>query len=62
MKPKAVLGVLVSLLLGYEAWTLSNAPEGDTISEVVWSLNEQWPVIGLLFGILAGHFFWQRKR
>ena len=59
--PKRVLALLALLLAGYEGWTLSNAAEGDTISEVVWALTERFPVISFLFGVVAGHFFWQRR-
>lgn len=62
MKPKPILGLLAILLGAYEAWTLSNQASGDTISEVIWSLSDQWPVLTLLWGLLMGHFFWPRKR
>lgn len=57
--------VLASLVLGlfvYEGWSLWTPEDGDTISEVVWTLSDQYPVLVLFFGILYGHWFWQRKR
>lgn len=58
-----LLGVLALALLGYEAATLSNAVEGDTISEVVWALSDRYGgIVGLLFGVLMGHWFWARRR
>ena len=58
-----LLAVLVLALLGYEGWTLNNAAPGDTISEVVWAMDRNYGgIVGLLFGVLMGHFFWQRER
>ncbi|MCC6650676.1 MAG: hypothetical protein IT348_05965 [Candidatus Eisenbacteria bacterium] len=57
-----VLAALVLGLFGYEGYTLGNSAEGDTISEVVWALSDRYPVLVLFFGILYGHWFWQRKR
>jgi hypothetical protein len=59
---KKLLAVLVLALFGYEAWTLSNAAPGDTISEVVWTLADAWQIVPFLFGLVGGHFFWPRKR
>ena len=61
MKQRTVLAVLVAGLVGYEAWTLNTQATGDTISEVVWSVSDRWPVVGLLFGLVMGHFFWPRR-
>lgn len=56
-----IFAALVLALFGYEAAALSNQAEGDTISEVIWVLYERFPVLGFLFGVLCGHFFWQRR-
>jgi hypothetical protein len=57
-----LLWALVVLALGYEAATLSNDAAGDTISEVVWGLTDAYGgIVGLLFGVLMGHFFWPRR-
>lgn len=61
MKQRTVLAILVAGLVGYEAWTLNTQATGDTISEVVWSVSDRWPVVGLLFGLVMGHFFWPRR-
>lgn len=61
MKQTTVLAALVLGLVGYEAWTLNTQATGDTISEVVWSVSDRWPVVGLLFGLVMGHFFWPRR-
>ena len=58
--------VLVSVVSfsAYEIYALSNAQPGDTISEVFWQVSGSYPILpfmlGLLIGVLAGHFFWQR--
>jgi hypothetical protein len=58
-----LLAVLVVLLLGYEAATLNNGTPGDTISEVVWAMSDSYGgIVGLLFGVLMGHFFWPRRQ
>lgn len=39
-------------LLALEAWALTNDYAGDTISEVVWALNQR-PVVPFAFGLAA---------
>ena len=56
-----VLLALTSALLGYEGMALWTTTKGDTISEVVWRLSEQYPILPFLGGVLAGHFFWPRR-
>jgi len=46
--------------LGLEIWALANRAEGDTLSELVWNYTKKYPLIPLAFGVLAGHFFWNR--
>ena len=53
----AILG-----LLSYEGYTLLNAIPGDTLSEAVWAVSMDYPLLPFLAGILCGHFFWQRKQ
>jgi hypothetical protein len=54
----------VSAFLGYEAYALLNRIAGDTISEYIWTATRKYPIIpallGLVVGLLFGHFFWQR--
>lgn len=55
---------LVTAILGigaFEIWTLFNKRESDTISEEVWSITPERPLIPFLCGLLMGHFFWQKK-
>lgn len=42
-------GAILAALLIYEAWTLVNAYPNDTISEIVWELNER-PIVPFIFG------------
>lgn len=41
------------ILLTYEAWTLVNEYEGDTISEILWGLSGR-PIVPWLFGLATG--------
>lgn len=47
------------LLLIYELWAL-HVGDGSTISEIVWRASTR-PILPFTFGVLMGHFFWQRK-
>jgi hypothetical protein len=47
-------------MLIYEFYALATPASGDTISEIFWFLS-QWPLVPFAFGVLCGHFFWQRK-
>jgi hypothetical protein len=53
---------LLWVLLGfvYEAVALYTPQRGDTISEIVWDFSARYPLLVLGFGLLMGHFFWQR--
>jgi len=56
---KTYLFIICLFLVAYEGVALINRPAGDTISEVVWYLSRR-PIVPFLFGLLCGHFFWQR--
>lgn len=56
-----VAGVLILLLLAYELVAIWTPAPGDTLSELVWGANEQYPVIAFLAGLLCGHWFWPRR-
>ena len=49
----------VALIVFYEIYAARTATRGDTISEVIWTLSKR-PMVPFLFGVLCGHFFWQR--
>ena len=55
------LGVLIvlGLVLALEVWALANRKPNDTISEVFWRINMKHPIVPFLFGVVAGHIFWQ---
>ena len=57
----SILTVII-VLLGLEGWLLSNDQKNDTISEVVQDVVFRWPIIGVLLGILVGHFVWPISR
>lgn len=46
--------------LGLEVWALASRTPGATLSEHVWLITTRYPLLPLGFGMLAGHFFWQR--
>jgi hypothetical protein len=54
--------IAIGGLLAYETYTLMNSTPGDTLSEAVWAVIYQQPLVPFLAGVLCGHFFWQRTR
>jgi hypothetical protein len=52
-------GIVITLLLGYEGYSLSNSIPGDTLSEAVW--NVKGSLLPFASGFLCGHFFWQQR-
>ena len=59
MKMYIVFTGLIIALFIYEAVALINKAPGDTISEIFWHLSRR-PLVPFLFGLLCGHFFWQK--
>lgn len=51
---------LVGGLVVYELAALANKYEGDTISEILWTVTARRPLVPFACGLLMGHFFWQR--
>lgn len=52
--------------VGAEAWALWASPDlGDTLSESIWFLQQQfWPLtigLGVLFVFLIWHFIWDKR-
>lgn len=61
MKRAAIVWlVLGGLALFYEAYAVFNGIPNDTLSEAVWKYG-QHPMIAFAAGVLAGHFWWQRR-
>lgn len=56
---KVVVG-LGAVALAYEAYTLANKEEDDTISEFIWSVMRR-PLVPFVIGTLVGHFVWQSQ-
>ncbi len=44
---------IITIILAYEAWTLVNQYENDTISEILWGLSKR-PIVPWLFGVGTG--------
>lgn len=47
--------------LGIEIWALASQVPGRTLSELVWYITENYPLLPLAFGLLLGHFFWRQR-
>ncbi|MGC2411102.1 MAG: hypothetical protein WA459_00165 [Stellaceae bacterium] len=47
--------------LAIECFALTSGVKGRTLSELVWLISYQYPLLPLAFGILMGHFFWQHR-
>jgi hypothetical protein len=56
---KTLFGVLAGALAVYEIAAFVNRQKGDTISECVWRGCNDRPIVPFLFGLAAGHLFWQ---
>jgi hypothetical protein len=50
----------VLLGIALEIYALASGVPGRTLSELVWSITKDYPLLALAFGLLMGHFFWQR--
>jgi hypothetical protein len=53
-----LIGLL--LILAVDLWLYIKGGFSNTISWWIWSHSVQYPIIPFLFGILAGHFFWNQ--
>jgi len=51
--------ILVVTVIDIVLWQLSGQ---QTISQVIWDLMRDHPVVPLLIGILAGHLCWPAPR
>jgi hypothetical protein len=54
------LGSSALILLVWDVIVAYNDVQGDTISELVRDLSHAWYVLPYVFGIVTGHFFWNR--
>jgi len=55
-----LLAGAVLLLLFWDIKVAYNDVKGDTISELVRDLGHSWYVLPYVFGVITGHFFWNR--
>lgn len=61
MTPKRLVLLGVAVLFGAEVWAFMTPEKGDTISEIVWWMNDRnIPIAAVLFYIM-GHWFWPRR-
>lgn len=61
-----ILGVLSTVaLLVYDLIAYSRGGNEATLSKVILDTSRDWPIIpllvGLIFGLLSGHFFWPQQ-
>lgn len=57
---KWIFFVLCIGLLVYETVAILNSQNGDTISEIFWSLSIN-PMVPFMAGFLCGHLFWPKR-
>lgn len=57
---KWIFLALVLLACLYELSALVTKEDGDTISEIVWTISSKRPILPFAIGVLCGHFFWQK--
>ncbi len=50
--------LVVGLLI--ESIAIASEVPGATLSENIWRITTSYPLLPLGFGLLMGHFFWQR--
>lgn len=60
MRKITIVGMILAglILLGVEIYSFITPEEGDTISEISWDLIKNYPVVGVLVGIVLGHIAW----
>ena len=65
MKTKIITSViLIATLALWLVWDIvvaTNAPKGDTISEITLAVSYVAPVIPATWGVICGHLFWPMK-
>jgi len=65
-KLRKATGVLLAsaalTLLFWDVFVAYNDVAGDTISEIVRDLSHAWWSLPFVFGVITGHFFWNRPK
>lgn len=54
----AVFFSLFALLMLFDLWTLVQHGYESTVSATLYDFMKQFPIVGILFGILIGHLAW----
>lgn len=49
---------LAAALVALDVVLAFDGIQGNTISQIVWSLSKQSPILPFVAGVLAGHLFW----
>lgn len=57
---RILLGVVITVMLGWTIYAYNTPVTDDTISEVMWGLNK-YPLVPFLFGMVCGHWFWPKS-
>ena len=52
-----ILAVAVALGTAFDVWAAFNKRKGDTFTEVIRVFAKR-PIVPFVFGIVAGHLFW----
>ncbi len=52
------IGLCVIILLAVEVHSFINPELGDTISEVMFGIFDQYPILLYICGIITGHIVW----
>lgn len=60
MAMKRIFLGLVCGMVVYELVALADKDEGDTISELFWTVSTKRAIVPFALGVLMGHLFWQK--
>jgi predicted permease len=55
-----IFAAIFAVAMVYELIAAFNSLKGDTISEIVWKISTNHPLIPFLLGMVCGHWFWNR--
>lgn len=55
---KLFIWIVMAAAIGIDIYWATNAPRGDTISEVTKAYSWRWQMIPVAYGVLTGHLFW----
>lgn len=55
-----ILLAVVTFLIVYDVYAVSHGGFKDTISWVIYSNSQKYPIIPFGIGVLCGHLFWSQ--